>query len=155
MRSPDPAVVANLGRRHPTVTLAARFARFRSGYSGGAMANGLWKDQQSRPGPWPQGRRRPLAILAAVVAGVIVDVALHHVHSNTVLGGIVVLIALGGFYSAARLNPARLEQQRYTRGPGWFIGLAISKLPLPLARMAWIALSTGILVLGVVAIVGG
>jgi hypothetical protein len=119
------------------------------------MAHGIWKDEQRGPGPWPQGRRRPLAIVAAVIAFVVADLALHRIHSNVVLGGIVVLISLTGFYTAARLDRTRLEQQRYTRGPGWLIGLTISRLPLGIARIVWLALSTGILALGVVAIVQG
>jgi hypothetical protein len=118
------------------------------------MAQNIWKDQQRSPGPWPQGRR-PLAIVAAVVVVVVCDLAINSVHSNVVLGGFVVLISLSGFYTTARLDRKRLEQQRYTRGPGWLIGLTISRLPLGIARVVWLALSTGILALGVIAIVQG
>lgn len=96
-----------------------------------------------------------MAIIVAVVVLIIVNAALNRVHSNVVLGGIVVLISLTGFYTAARLDRTRLAQERYTRGPGWFIGLAISKLPLGVARVVWLILSTAILALGVVAIVQG
>lgn len=119
------------------------------------MAQGPWRDEQRWPGPWPQGRRGPIAIVVAVVVLIIVNATLNRVHSNVVLGGIVVLISLTGFYTTARLDRARLAQQRYTRGPGWFIGLTVSKLPLGAARVVWLILSTGILALGVVAIVQG
>ena len=121
----------------------------------GSVARGLWRDEQRRPGPLPQGRRGPIALVAAIIVWIVVNAALNHVHSNVVLGGIVVLISLTGFYTAVRLDRTRLAKQRYTRGPGWFIGLTISKLPLGAARLAWLLLSTGILALGVVAIVQG
>jgi hypothetical protein len=28
----------------------------------------LWRDEKRSPGPWPQGKRAPLAIVAVVVA---------------------------------------------------------------------------------------
>lgn len=118
------------------------------------VSGGVWKDERSRPGPWPQGRRRPLAIVAAIIAVVVVRIAFAHLHSHIVLGAIVVLISLTGFYTTVRLNRQRLEQQRYTRGPGWFIGLTISKLPLTVARVAWLLLSLAILALGIFGIIG-
>jgi hypothetical protein len=118
------------------------------------MTTGPWKDEQRRPGPWPQGRRAPLAIAAAVVAAILVRVTLGHVHSRALLGGLVIVIALGGFYTALTLNQTRLEKQRYTRGPGWLIGVTISKLPLGVARMVWLAISLGILALGIAEIAG-
>ena len=32
------------------------------------MNGNLWRDEKTRPGPWPQGKRAPLAIMAVVVA---------------------------------------------------------------------------------------
>ncbi len=118
------------------------------------MSGGIWRDERARPGPWPQGRRRPVAILAVVVVGILVRIALGHVHSHIVLGAVVIAISLTGFYTTLRLNSRRLEEQRYTRGPGWLIGLTISKLPLSAARLVWLLLSLAILALGMLELLG-
>jgi hypothetical protein len=115
------------------------------------MSRRLIDDEQTRPGPLPQ-TRRPLALVGLLVLALIAGAAIDHVHSQVVLGSIVILISFTGFYTAARLTPARLQQQRYTRGPGWYLGVLIAKLPLFAARAVWLLISLGILALGVVSI---
>ena len=117
--------------------------------------DGLWKDEKTRPGPWPQGKRAPLAIITVIVVVILMRVLLPQLRGTPVLGIFIVVIALGGFYTAARLDPERLQQQRYSRGPGWILGLAVSKMPLGVARSVWVLMSCAILALGVLALVGG
>jgi hypothetical protein len=50
----------------------------------------LWRDEKRSPGPWPQGKRAPLAIVAVVVALVAFD----QLHNRTVIGVFVVCIGL-------------------------------------------------------------
>jgi hypothetical protein len=89
-----------------------------------------------------------------VVAAIAAKLALGHLHSRALLGGLVILISLCGFYTTLRLNQTRLDRQRYTRGPGWILGLTISKLPLGAARLVWLVISLGILALGIAEIAG-
>jgi hypothetical protein len=117
------------------------------------MAGEVWRDERKRPGPWPQGRRAPLAVVAAIAVGVLVSGGLGRVHSHVVLGVLVIVISLSGFYTTARLTPERLVAERYTRGPGWFLGVGIAKLPLPVARAVWLLLSLSICALGVLELV--
>jgi hypothetical protein len=108
------------------------------------MSN-LWRDEKRSPGPWPQGKRAPLAIIATVLA----VLAVRQLHDRTVLGVLVIVIGLGGFYAAARLNPERHANERYTRGTGWWLGVLMSKLPLSITRVLWVLMGLGICALGV------
>ena len=74
----------------------------------------LWRDEKRSPGPWPQGKRAPLAIVAVVVA----LVAFGHLHNRTVLGVFVVCIGLGAFYCAVRLDPNATVRNATRGGPG-------------------------------------
>jgi hypothetical protein len=116
------------------------------------MSSGPWHDERRRPGFLPDGRRRWMALAAVIVVGIAARAAVPHL-GPSLLGALVVGIGLTGVWLAARLDKRRLNDQRYTRGPGWFIGLAISKLPLPVARAAWLALGLAIIALGVAEIV--
>jgi uncharacterized membrane protein YfcA len=110
----------------------------------------LWRDEKRSPGPWPQGRRAPLAIIAVVVALVAFD----QLHNRTVLGVFVVCIGLGAFYCAVRLNPERHREERYTRRSGWWLGVVMSKLPLGVTRVVWFLMGIGICALGILALAG-
>jgi hypothetical protein len=55
--------------------------------------------------------------------------------------------------SPVRLNQQRVDEQRYLRGPGWWIGVLISKTSVPVARAVWGAMSVGICALGIASIV--
>jgi hypothetical protein len=112
--------------------------------------SGLWRDEKRSPGPWPQGRRAPLAIVAVVVALVAFD----QLHNRTVIGVFVVCIGLGAFYCAVRLDPGRHREERYTRGPGWWLGVAMSKLSLGVTRVVWVLMGIGICALGVLELAG-
>ncbi len=109
---------------------------------------GLWKDEKRSPGYLPQGRRAPLALLAVVVVvGVLARLLVHNV-GLTVLSVFVILIGLSAFWAALRMNEQRLEDERYTRGPGWLIGLLISKTNVPVARGIYVLMGVGICALG-------
>jgi hypothetical protein len=95
-----------------------------------------------------------LAIFVVVVVGLAVRIALRHAHSHVLLGVLVILFACCGFYTTLRLDQNRLEKQRYTRGPGWILGVTISKLPLGAARLVWLAISIAILALGIAELAG-
>jgi hypothetical protein len=47
------------------------------------------------------------------------------------------------------MNEQRLHEERYTRGPGWWIGWLISKTSVGFARGFHIVLGVGICALGV------
>jgi hypothetical protein len=111
----------------------------------------FWSDQKRSPGPLPQGNR--LALALRVVAAVIAVLLIDQIHNHVVIGAFVLLIGLSGFYTVARLNQGRLNAMRYTRGPGWMIGLLVSKTSLPVARAIWLAMSLGICALGILSIV--
>ena len=114
------------------------------------MNGGLWRDEKRSPGPWPQGKRAPLAIIAVIVG----LVALSQLHNKTVLAIFVIVIGLGAFYCAVRLNPERHREERYTRGSGWWLGVIMSKLPIGVTRMIWVLMGIGICILGVLALLG-
>ncbi|MGA7704501.1 MAG: hypothetical protein WB998_06350 [Solirubrobacteraceae bacterium] len=112
------------------------------------MSGNLWKDEKRSPGPWPQGNRAPLAMIAVVLA----LAALSQLHNKTVLAVFVIVIGLGAFYCAVRLNPERHREERYTRGSGWWVGLIMSKLPMGATRVIWVLMGIGICTLGVLAL---
>lgn len=114
---------------------------------------GIWKDERRSPGPWPQGRRKPLAIVAAIVAALLARVLVRRVFDQTALGVLVILIGLTSFWVAARLDRGRLDRERYGRGPGWWISLLISKTSVPVARGIYVAMGLGICALGVAELV--
>jgi hypothetical protein len=93
---------------------------------------GQWKDERRSPGYLPQGRRAPLALLAVIAVGVIFRVVGHI--PVAILSPLVFLIGLSAFWVAARMNEQRLHEERYTRGPGWWIGWLISKTSVGFAR---------------------
>jgi hypothetical protein len=70
-----------------------------------------------------------------------------------VIGSFVVLIGLGSFWAASRMNQQRLADERYTRGPGWWLGWLISKTNVSIARGIYIVMGIGICALGVLGIV--
>jgi hypothetical protein len=107
----------------------------------------FWQDQKRSPGPLPQGNRRALAIRLLVAAALLV--AINSIHSRVALGSFVVLIGLGGLYTVARLNQRRLDEMRYMRGPGWWIGVLVSKTSVPVARASWTVMSLAICALGI------
>jgi hypothetical protein len=111
---------------------------------------GIWKDEKRSPGYLPQGRRRPLAILALFAFWVLWRVFAQHHIPKTALGIFVILIGLGSFYGAAKMNQKRLGEERYTRGPGWWLGWLISKTSVGFARAFYIVLGIGICALGIV-----
>jgi uncharacterized membrane protein YfcA len=115
-----------------------------------AMNGGLWRDEKRRPGPWPQGKRAPLAVIAVVVA----LLAFSQLHNKTVLAIFVTGIGLCAFYCAARLNPERHREERYTRGSGWWLGVIMSKLPIGVTRVIWVLMGIGICTLGVLVLLG-
>ena len=113
--------------------------------------SGFWGDEKRRPGPLPQGRPPALAIRLVIAAvGVLL---IGKVHNHIVLGLLVLLIGLGGVYTTVRLNQQRVDEQRYLRGPGWWIGVLISKTSVPVARVIWGAISAGICALGIASLV--
>jgi hypothetical protein len=105
----------------------------------------MWRDEKRRPGPFPQSRYAPLLILLAFVA-----VALVRPLRGAPLAILVIIIGLGSFYAAARMDRARLEDERYARGPGWWLGLLISKTSVGFARAFYVLLGVGICALGAV-----
>lgn len=113
--------------------------------------SGFWGDEKQRIGPLPQGRPLALAIRLAVAAVGVVLIG--KVHNHIALGIFVLLIGLGGVYTTVRLNRQRVDEQRYLRGPGWWIGVLISKTSVHVARIIWGAMSVGICALGIASIV--
>ena len=113
---------------------------------------GLWKDERRSPGYWPQGRRKPIAIVALAIVALGARFVIG-VLTTTELGAFVVLIGLSSFWVAIKMDQKRLEDERYSRGPGWMIGWLISKTSVPFARGFYIVLGIGICALGAFAIV--
>jgi hypothetical protein len=107
----------------------------------------FWQDEKRSPGPLPQGNRVALAVRLVVAAALVL--AISQIHSHVALGLFVVLIGLSGLYTVARLNRRRLDDMRYTRGPGWLIGLLVSKTSVPVARAIWTLMSLAICALGI------
>ncbi len=105
----------------------------------------MLQDEKRSPGPWPQTRWAPIVIVVALAGGA----AVGEIHNHIALGLFVLLIGLGSFWSAARMNQQRLESERYTRGPGWWLGWLISKTSVPFARGFYIVLGIGICALGI------
>jgi uncharacterized membrane protein YhaH (DUF805 family) len=114
--------------------------------------HGLWKDERRSPGYLPQGRRKPFAILALIVVGLLARFVIRDLMTRTELALFVILIGLSSFWVAAKMDQRRLEDERYSRGPGWFIGWLISKTSVPFARGFYILLGVAIWLLGVVAL---
>lgn len=115
--------------------------------------HGLWKDERRRPGYLPQGRRAPLAVIAVVAAGLLARLFMRHVLTRPELSVLVILIGLSAFWVAVRMNRRRLAEERYTRGPGWWIGWLISKTSVPVARAIHIAMGIGICALGILVLI--
>jgi hypothetical protein len=115
-----------------------------------AMNGDLWRDEKRSPGPWPQGKRAPLAVIAVVVA----LLAFSQLHNKTILAVSVIVIGVGAFYCAVRLNPERHREERYTRGSGWWLGVIMSKLPIGVTRVIWVLMGIGICTLGVLVLLG-
>jgi hypothetical protein len=113
---------------------------------------GLWKDEKRSPGYLPQGRRAPLALLALVALWLLSRLFLHDL-GRTLLAAFVILIGLSAFWVAWRMNSQRLAEERYTRGPGWILGLLISKTSVPVARGIHVLMGIGICALGVVVLI--
>jgi hypothetical protein len=105
----------------------------------------MWQDEKRSPGPFPQSRYAPLVILLAVVA-----TALVRPLRGVPLAIIVIAIGLGSFYAAARMDRTRLENERYARGPGWWMGFLLSKTSVGVARVFYVLLGIGICTLGIV-----
>lgn len=85
--------------------------------------------------------------MAVLVVGLLARFVVHAL-TRVELGVFVILIGLSAFWVAARMNPARLEAERYTRGPGWWIGWLISKTSVPVARAIHIVMGVLICALG-------
>jgi uncharacterized membrane protein YhaH (DUF805 family) len=104
----------------------------------------MWQDEKRRPGPLPQTRWLPLVLVLLVVVGL----AVKQVH-GVLLAIFVILIGLGSFYAAAQMNIHRLEDERYSRGPGWWLGVLLSKTSVGFARSFYVVLGIGICALGI------
>lgn len=74
-------------------------------------------------------------------------------HNHIVLGVFVVLIGLSGIYTIVTLDRRRLDDFRYMRGPGFMIGLLVSKTSVQVARCIWSLMCLAICALGVANIV--
>jgi hypothetical protein len=109
---------------------------------------GLWRDEQRRPGFFPQGRRAPIAIISTVGVYFFARWMIRDVFDRRTLGIFVISVGLTAFWNAARMNEQRLAQERYTRGPGFVIGWMISKTSVGFARAFYILLGLGICALG-------
>ncbi len=114
------------------------------------QGRGVWKDQRRSPGYLPQGRRAPFALLAIVAFTILWRVFGRHHIPVAVLSPLVILIGLSSFWAAARMNEQRLQDERYTRGPGWWLGWLISKTSVGFARMFYVVLGILICLLGIV-----
>ena len=75
-------------------------------------------------------------------------------HQTRCLTRPVIGIGLCAFYCAARLNPERHREERYTRGSGWWLGVIMSKLPIGVTRVIWVLMGIGICTLGVLVLLG-
>jgi hypothetical protein len=113
---------------------------------------GLWKDEKRSPGYFPQGRRAPLATVALIVVAGLSRLFVRHL-SMYVISPLVIVVGLGSFWVAARMNEQRLQEERYSRGPGWWIGWLISKTSVGFARGFYVVLGVLICLLGVAALV--
>ncbi len=113
---------------------------------------GIWKDEKRSPGYLPQGRRAPFALLALIVIDVLWRAFGRHHIPAVVLSPLVILIGLSSFWTASRMNEQRLQDERYTRGPGWFIGWLISKTSVGFARGFYVVLGVLICLLGLAAL---
>jgi hypothetical protein len=90
-----------------------------------------------------------LAVLALFAFWVLWRVFAQHHIPKTALGIFVILVGLSGFYVAAKMDHKRLADERYMRGPGWWLGWLISKTSVGFARCFHIVLGIGICALGV------
>jgi hypothetical protein len=113
------------------------------------QGGGVWKDERRSPGYLPQGRRAPLALVAVVAFTILWHVLLRRHIPVAVLSPLVILIGLSSFWAAARMNKLRLQEERYARGPGWWLGWLISKTSVGFARVFYIVLGILICLLGV------
>jgi len=113
------------------------------------QGSGVWKDQRRSPGYLPQGRRAPFALLAIVAFTIVWRVFVRHHIPVAVLSPLVILIGLSSFWAAARMNEQRLQDERYTRGPGWWLGWLISKTSVGFARGFYVVLGILICLLGI------
>jgi hypothetical protein len=109
----------------------------------------VWKDHRRSPGYLPQGRRAPFALLAIVAFTIVWRVFMRHDIPIAVLSPLVILIGLSSFWVAARMNEQRLQEERYTRGPGWWLGWLISKTSVGFARGFYVVLGILICLLGI------
>jgi hypothetical protein len=113
------------------------------------QGSGVWKDQRRSPGYLPQGRRAPFALLVIVAFAIVWRVFVRHHIPVAVLSPLVILIGLSSFWAAARMNEQRLQDERYTRGPGWWLGWLISKTSVGFARGFYVVLGILICLLGI------
>ena len=113
------------------------------------QGSGVWKAQRRSPGYLPQGRRAPFALLAIVAFTIVWRVFVRHHIPVAVLSPLVILIGLSSFWAAARMNEQRLQDERYTRGPGWWLGWLISKTSVGFARGFYVVLGILICLLGI------
>jgi xanthine/uracil permease len=116
------------------------------------QGHGPWKDERRSPGYLPQGKRRPLALVALLAFYFLWSTFARHHIPKTVLGVFVIVIGLSSFWVAARMNQKRLAEERYVRGPGWWVGWLVSKTSVGFARGFHIALGIGICLLGIAAL---
>jgi hypothetical protein len=84
-------------------------------------ACGKTKNAARARGRKRNGRRFVVAVALAVAA------AVGEIHNHVAIGIFVLLIWLSAFWVAARMNQHRLRNERYSRGPGLWLGLLISK----------------------------
>lgn len=103
-----------------------------------------------RPGPLP---RQPQWHGWKTVAGLGYAAVLFAAvlsHNRYALGAAVVLIGvLGGAWALTRNDEQLHDGLRDTRGPGWMLGLGMSKIPGAGARIAYTLMCLAIVALGV------
>lgn len=81
---------------------------------------------------------------------VAVLVAAVKVNNRYFLAGTIIAMGLISLVSAITRDEATLHQRlRHTRGPGWWIGWLISKVPGVGAKVLWSLLSLGIVAFGI------